>query len=520
MKTLRPYQQTGNDNIAAAYASGLMRLIFQLPTGGGKTITASALIHRFCQAMPDKKVLFIVHRDELLTQFRKAYAGQYGVFPEAIVSGVSYRNPNSQVYVTMVETANNRLKKSPNWFGDVGLVVIDEAHIGNFKKIHQYFPDTLIVGLTATPISSSKKHPLKEQYQEIICSTDIPDLIQIGALVPNKTFHIKGQVSAAELKVKNGEFDAFEMSREYSKSKHIMNCVKGYEDHAKGEKTIVFNCSVEHSQMVTQAFIDAGYNARHLDGEMPEAERAEILKWFAATPDAILCNIGILTAGFDEPSIKCVIMNRATLSLPLWLQCTGRGSRPFENKDFFIILDLGGNALRHGDWSTPRDWHFIFHNPPKPGKLKADGAVPVKLCEQCDAIISLQARVCTFCGAEQSQKAPQYDKASVEFELISSSINITGIVEQVQQRGANPYGAIHAVKQIIVQQAKDSQTGMNDTIAYNLLELYQEKVKEWCHMNGKNYDQWHKDITSSWFFDELRKQFQYEKPVLNIQFQL
>lgn len=516
-KQLRPYQQKGNDDIAAAYAAGLRKLIFQLPTGGGKTITASALINRFCLAMPTKKVLFIVHRDELLTQFRRTYSGQYDVYPEAITSGVSYRTPNSQIYVTMVETANNRLKKSPKWFGDVGLVVIDEAHIGNFKKIHQYFPEALIVGLTATPISSSKKHPLKELYQEIICSTDIPDLIANGALVPNKTYHIKGQVSEAELKIKNGEFEASQMAKEYSKSKHIRNCVKGYEDHAKGLKTIVFNCNVEHSQMVTQAFVDAGYNARHLDGNMPEFERNEILSWYAKTPDAILCNIGILTAGFDEPSIRCVIMNRATLSLPLWLQCTGRGSRPYADKDHFIILDLGGNALRHGDWSTPRDWHYIFHNPPKPGRKKADGAAPVKLCEQCEAIISLQARVCVHCGYTQPQKQPTYDKLSVEFELLSSSIDIPSIITHHQQQGSKPYAALHSIKQIIVQQAKENQVGMNDVIAYNLLEAYQNKVRDWCHLNGKPYDQWHKEITSQWFFQELKKQFDYEKPQLEIQ---
>jgi len=517
MHSLRPYQQESNDEIAQKYANGFRKLIFQLPTGGGKTITASALIHRFLQSTK-KKVLFVVHREELLQQFRAAFYEQYNLVAEPIVAGVKYRNPNTEVYVTMVETANNRLRKNPRWFGDVGLVVIDEAHLGNFSKLHEYFSNetSLIVGLTATPISASKKFPLKNLYEDIICSTDIPDLIAIKALVPNQTFHVKGSVRRDNLKVKNGEFDNAEMFAEYGKSKHIENCVRGYEDHAKGTKTLVFNCNVEHSKMVSEAFTNAGYNSRHLDGSMEKSERLEILNWFKNTPDAILNNIGILTAGFDEPSVQTVIMNRATLSLPLWIQCTGRGSRPYPSKTYFTIIDLGGNALEHGDWCMRRDWAHIFHNPPKPGK--GGGVAPVKICvnEECEAIISANANTCSFCGAEQPTKEAAYDKNSVEFELLESSININAIVQDNKQQGYNPYRSLHQAKELIVKDAKIQGLKMDEIGAYNLLELYQVKVAEWCGINGKNYDQWHKETTAQWFFEEVKKQFKWELPKLEL----
>lgn len=507
MKTLRPYQQEANDKIAAAYASGLRRLVFQLPTGGGKTLTSSALIHRFSQAMPGKKILFVVHRDELLNQFRSAIYSQYQIIAEPIIAGTKYRNPASQVYVTMVETANNRLRKSPKWFGDVGLVVIDECHIGSFKKLHEYFTDALIVGLSATPLSSSKKHPLKEDYEDIIVSTGIPDLIAIGALVPNRTYHIKNSVQQDLLKIKNGEFDAKEMFAEFSKVKHIENCVRGYEQHAKGTKTLIFNCNVDHSKMVTEAFCAHGYNAQHLDGSMDDTQRKRILKWFAETPDAILNNIGILTAGFDEPSVQTVIANFSTTSIPKWVQCTGRGSRPFPDKDFFTILDLGGNALKHGDWSTPRDWYSLFHNPPKPGR-NAGGAAPIKECIECEAIIAASATVCSFCGAAQPVKT-EYDKGSVEFELLNTSIHLVDIIQENKEQGGNPYRVLHQVKSFIVANAKMQNTGMNETIAYNLLDVYQQKVQEWCRENGKPYNQWHKETTAQWLFEEIKRVFDY-----------
>jgi superfamily II DNA or RNA helicase len=216
------------------------------------------------------------------------------------------------------------------------------------------------------------------------------------------------------------------MGAAYSKPKQVHNTVSGYEKHCLGKKTLVFNCNVAHSKLVCEAFIEAGHNCRHLDAT--SADRESTIDWFNATPDAILCNVGILTTGFDSPAVECVIMNKATLSLPLWLQCTGRGSRPSPGKSHFTILDLGGNAMYHGDWCASRDWSDIFHNPDKPGK--GDGVAPVKECVQCEAIIPASANVCKFCGADNS-KPMEIDETPVEFELLkSSSIDVAAVIEE------------------------------------------------------------------------------------------
>lgn len=510
-KELRPYQQKAIDEIVSLYGQGKTKIVFQLSTGGGKTITASSLINRYVQRIK-KNVLFVVHRDELLTQFRRTIYNQHGIIAEPIIAGSRFRNPKAQVYVTMIETANNRLKRNPNWFGDVGMVIIDECHIGSFNKIHQYFErdNILIAGLTATPMTASKKHPLNEFYQEIVCGIDTHELIQQGALVPNKTYHIKNVVRK-DIKIRNGEFDSKAMFVEYAKGKHIENCVKAYEEKALGKKTIVFNCNIEHSELVNNAFLEKGHNSRHLDGATSKEERAEILKWFSETPGAILQNVGVLTAGFDEPSVECVIFNRSTLSLPLWLQCTGRGSRPFKGKTHFIIIDLGGNAIDHGDWSTPRDWHHLFHNPPKPGDKK-EGVTPIKGCVKCESLISASSYTCEFCGAEQPRPEVNYDEDSAELELLQNSFDIKEISITNKQYGRSPYATLHIIKEQIVTQAKQQQIGMNETIAYNLLGAFQQEVRQWCKLEKKRYDDWHKTNTSQWFFEELKKQFNWELP--------
>ena len=97
----------------------------------------------------------------------------------------------------------------------------------------------------------------------------------------------------------------------------------------------------EHSKNVCNALIQKGYNARNLDCKCTEQERKDVLQWLKDTPGAIICNVDILTTGFDEPSVKNIIVNRSTTSLPLWLQMTGRGGRLYPGKPFFNIIDLG-----------------------------------------------------------------------------------------------------------------------------------------------------------------------------------
>ena len=115
--------------------------------------------------------------------------------------------------------------------------------------------------------------------------------------------------------------------------------------------------------MVHETFYNAGYDVKHLDNTNSDNERREIIQWFKHTPDAILTSVGILTTGFDEPTVDTIILNRATKSLTLYHQMIGRGSRVLPNKKEFTVIDMGNNAARFGLWNTPIDWYAIFKSP-------------------------------------------------------------------------------------------------------------------------------------------------------------
>ena len=505
MIQLREDQTKLGNEIAKLYSAGVMRIIAQASTGYGKTVAFSALTQRFMQRL-NKRVLICVHREELLNQTRETLFKHFGISSVAITPDVKVI-PYAEVYVAMIETAIRRLRKNSGAFGSIGLLINDEAHIGNFNKIYEFFPaagrGTLTLGFTATPLSADKKKPLNQFFDEIVTTVDIPELIGSGALCPIVTYAIKG-VKRKGLKIKNGKFDEEAMGKTYSTPKNIKNAIVAYEKYSLGKKTIVFNCNVEHSKLVNQAFLEAGHNSRHLDGVASDQERKDAMKWLANTDNAILNNVGIATTGLDVKDIHTVVVNRSTLSLTLWLQMVGRGARIHPSKQYFTCLDLGGNAAAFGDWSLPRDWRDMFHHPDKAPDGK--GIAPIKECKQCEAILAAQTRICPYCG-EDHTKEVQYDSIAPDFELITAKINVETIKERTDAYGHKPfkgfYDILHQIIAITKSRVKAEQ--MDNGVRTVVFNHFENKVREWCKLEGKRYNQWMKDFTAEQFGKEWDK---------------
>lgn len=497
---LRPYQEKGVNELAKKLALGKRKIICQLATGGGKTIMFSAISNRYI-TKSDKSVLILVHRKELLQQTRRTLYSAFGITAQIIIAGTR-TIPPAKVYVGMVESVNNRVDRLRN----IGLVIIDEAHIAVHNKMHAHFPDQFIIGFTATPLSANRKKPLNGYYEDIVCCVDIPELIKMGALCQNVTRAPADTVDRKSLAIKNGEFNEGLMGLAFNKPRYVNNTVAAYEKFAKGTKTIVFNVVIDHSKSVNEAFLAAGYNSRHLDSEMDAATRKSIIDWFTATPDGILNNVGILTAGFDEPSIETVIMNRCTLSMPLWLQCTGRGSRPTEAKSMFNIIDLGGNGGVHGDWSFARDWEGLFFSPPKPG----DGVAPTKVCPQCDRLLAAATRICPECGYEFPTKEAEKEDELSDFVIITRDIDVQAVIEAHKDK--KEYFPFFKIGADLAKQAKNTIPSMTDENAEFILQRYNELAKEWCSKKGKKFNQWHRERAKDHLYSELAANFKKWKP--------
>ncbi|WP_370392584.1 DEAD/DEAH box helicase [uncultured Winogradskyella sp.] len=337
-------------------------LLYQLPTGGGKTIIFSEIVRRYIKEH-NKKVVILTHRIELCKQTSNVLSG-FKVKNKVINSKVKQLpdQDDYQCFVAMVETLNNRLSDNDFELKNIGLVIIDEAHYNSFRKLFKFFRSCFILGVTATPLSSNIKLPMKDNYQKLIVGDDIATLIKNGFLAKADLYHYDVGLTSLKIGI-NGDYTVKSSEALYTNSLMQSKLLTAYEDLAKGKKTLIFNNGIYTSKEVFYTFKKAGYDIKHLDNTASKEERKETLKWFKHTPGAILTSVSILTTGFDEPSVESIILNRATRSLTLYFQMIGRGSRIYKNRNTFQVIDLGNNIARFGPWDQPVNWQHIFKYP-------------------------------------------------------------------------------------------------------------------------------------------------------------
>jgi len=363
-KKLYPYQQHAIETLFEKMQAGAdqIRLLFQLPTGGGKTVIFSEIADRFIKKY-GKKVMVLTHRQELCKQTSLALKNT-GVFNKVVDSRVKRiaKKDDYYCYVAMVETLKHRIDDGLIDTGGVGLVIVDEAHHNSFHKLLKKFPGARIIGVTATPFSADAALPMKSFYSELVLGEQISSLIEQGFLAKPKSFGYEVELNTLNRGI-HGDFTVSSSDELYSSKVMLDLLIHAYREHALGKKTLIFNNGIFTSRKVLEVFQQSGYPIRHLDNQTENAERVEILKWFKKTKGAILTSVSILTTGFDEPSVQSVILNRATTSITLYHQMIGRGARRLPAKKTFSIIDLGNNVERFGEWDAPLDWQHVYENP-------------------------------------------------------------------------------------------------------------------------------------------------------------
>ena len=336
-------------------------LLYQLPTGGGKTIIFSEIVRQYLK-LKKKKVVVLTHRIELCNQTSKVLSG-FGVLNKVVNSKASLDDQEQySCFVAMVETLNNRLLDDKLDISDVGLVIIDEAHYNSFTKLLKFFSSSFILGVTATPLSSNINLPMTDNYDELIVGESISELIKNNFLARANLYTYNVGLTSLIVGA-NGDYTVKSSEELYTNNDMLSKLLLAYEERCLNKKTLIFNNGINTSLIVYDTFKKAGFNIRHLDNTATKKQRSETLKWFKDTTDAILTSVSILTTGFDEPTVKCIMINRATKSLTLYYQMIGRGSRLLKDKNTFEVIDLGNNFYRFGEWGSDIDWHKIFRNP-------------------------------------------------------------------------------------------------------------------------------------------------------------
>lgn len=447
--TLRPYQEKMVSDIRNFFLKGGKSAIVTSPTGSGKTVVFS-YISAFA-AKKQNKVLIFTDRGELLLQTGGSLKN-FNQNPFYIQAGCKFVNQEQNVFVAMTKTLKNRIDKNiwKQWFDSISLIIIDECHKQDFNWLFEdeYLKDKLVLGFTATPARSGKMRQLALDYEEIITSVTVPELIELGFLVNDDYYGIHSPDSTKlGYSYLKGDFDEKQMFQQYDQPKLYQGVVENWQKTAKYTQTLCFCVNIQHVIKTTLEFRKVGFDARFITSginepklkpdptkaqisiyeqksklfelyksniEVCSGERTQLFNDFATKKFPILVNAGIATTGYDNPSIETVIVNRATMSQTLWMQMIGRGSRIFNGKTHFNILDFGGNAERLGHFTSPRFWS-LWHK-----EAKGGGIPPVKFCgydsnqkpikaekKGCKRMILAVYKICPFCGFIYPEKKKQ-----------------------------------------------------------------------------------------------------------------
>lgn len=466
---LRPYQKEGKKEIREFFGQDRKKVIFCSPTGSGKTVTFADIARETVKN--GFKVLILVDRKELLDQARDKLIS-YGLTPTLITAGKTGRK-NAKSFIATVQT----LIRRP--LPDVDLIIVDEAHKQIFDKIltNSTYENIFTIGATATPYRTGRMTQLSDIYDGMVETITIRELIASGFLVPAITYGAK--VDTSGIKVKRGDYDTQELYNAFDKQTLYAGVVDKYKKFADGTKAICFCINVEHSKKVAASFNASGISAIHLDGKTSKKEREYILQAFKMGHYKVLCNVEVLTTGFDEWTVETVIVNLATKSLTKWLQMCGRGSRitPREHKNqagflqktHFNLIDMGGNVFKLGFWEQEREYKLDHKT------KEAIDPAPVKECPEdkfdvpiktqrppkmgCGALMHASAPICKECGFEfEKKKAEPKQSEFIQLEnyeflpvnLVSKSWGSLTIEELEKVREVKGYQQGWLIRQILL----------------------------------------------------------------------
>lgn len=334
---LRPYQTEA----ITALQGGDGRRLVSLPTGTGKTVIFSELIRQ-----RDGTALILAHRDELLQQ---AADKLRSVAPElALTIGFVQAGRNdvhSPIVLASVQTlaSAKRLAQLPSEFDTV---VIDEAHhatADSYRRILEHVTGSgLIVGFTATP-ERADRSDLRDVFDTLSYGRSLEEMIREGYLCDLQALRITLEdLDLAKVKKSRGDFQADDLGRAMHEAHAVEHVIAAYDQHALGKRTVAFFPTVAMSAEAAAAFTAAGIRAVHLDGTTPSDERRAMLANLSTGAVEVVCNVGVLTEGFDEPSLQCIIIAAPTRSRIKYAQMVGRGTRLYPGKTDCLILDLAG----------------------------------------------------------------------------------------------------------------------------------------------------------------------------------
>jgi len=340
---LRDYQEEARTAIASEWEKGVKKTLLVLPTGCGKTIVFSKVIED--RVKLGERVLILAHRSELLDQASDKLAKATGIFTATEKAEQSCLNSWFRVVVGSVQTLQRpkRLAQFDKDYFDT--IVVDEAHhciSDSYQRVLDHFSNANVLGVTATPDRGDMRN-LGSYFESLAYEYTLPKAIKNGYLSPIKALTIPLELDLSAVSMQSGDFKASEVGT--ALDPYLEQIADEMLKYCIDKKTVVFLPLVKTSQKFRDILNEKGFKAAEVNGD--SKDRAEILDDFSKGKYNVLCNSMLLTEGWDEPSVDCIVVLRPTKVRSLYSQMVGRGTRLYPGKEDLLLLDFLWHTERH-----------------------------------------------------------------------------------------------------------------------------------------------------------------------------
>lgn len=452
MLSLRHYQKEAENAVFDYWSTTAGNPLVDLATGCGKSLLMASLVKRLVEGWPDMRILVATHVAELIEQNYLELLGIWPFAPAGIFSaGLGRRDARSQIIFAGIQTVHSKAAL----IGHIDVLMVDECHLipANSNTMYGRFitalrainPDMKILGLTATPyrLDTGRLDEGDDRlFDQIVYTYGIADGVADGYLAPLSskatatTFDMKG------VGRQGGDYKQSALQAAVDKMDVTRSAVDEIVAKGADRKSWLCFCSgVEHAEHVRDEIRSRGISCEMISGETPKDERRRIIEDFKSYKIRALTNNSVLTTGFNHKGVDLIAALRPTLSVSLYVQMMGRGTRviyapgmpldtPQERiaaikagpKPSCLVLDFAGLVDKHG----PVD----MVQPKTPNK--GDGEAPVKVCPfdvedkngrfGCGEKVHASARTCSCCGYEfDIDDSPKITATAADTPIMSTA---------------------------------------------------------------------------------------------------
>ncbi len=350
--TLRPYQREAVD-AAVSFLRGPSphNAIEVLPTGSGKSL----IIANIALDLGEPVLIFQPSREIL--QQNLAKLASYG-YHAGVYSASAGRAEVSNITLA---TIGSVIGKS-SLFENFRYIIIDECHLVNAQEgLYKTFLETLtaagakVLGLTATPYrvvtnGCTELRFLTQTspriFHDMIYCVQSRDLFNSGYL-SRLEYATPNPFDRGELRINSTGADFTDESvRDYYRRSDFPDILVGViRDQMKERRNaLVFTRFVEEAEYLVSRIP----NSAIVTGVSTKRERARVINGFKRGSLDVVCNVGVLSVGFDYPELETVVTGRPIMSLALWYQMIGRCTRPHPQKECARVVDMCGNYATFG----------------------------------------------------------------------------------------------------------------------------------------------------------------------------